>query len=150
MNLFKRKPKVFFTEEEETNIVNAIKQAEKNTSGEIKVHVESKCDDDAFSRGVEVFTELQLQETAQRNGVLFYIAIDAHKFAIVADEGINQVVPDGFWDEIKQVMRDKFQTGNIVNGLQSGILMAGEELKSHFPYQADDENELSDEISKGD
>lgn len=150
MSLFKRKKKAFFTEEEEKAIVDAIRMAEKETSGEIKVHVESKCENDAFLRGIELFAELDMHETEQRNGVLFYIAMDSHKFSIIADEGINHVVPENFWDEIKKVMRNRFKEGNIVQGTCKGISMAGEQLKAHFPFQDDDENEISDEISKGD
>ncbi|MGB0524293.1 MAG: TPM domain-containing protein [Flammeovirgaceae bacterium] len=151
MNLFtKSKKKQFFTPEEEKALIQAIEEAEQATSGEIKVHVESTCKNDAFARALELFAELDMHETAQRNGVLFYLAMESHKFAIVADEGINRVVPENFWEEIKKNMRNRFKEGKFVAGIQKGITMAGEQLKMHFPYQDDDENEISDELSKGD
>lgn len=149
MNLFKKKPKKFFTEQEESQIVGAIKQAELNTSGEIKVHVESKCADHAFERAIEVFASLQMDTTRQRNGVLFYLALEDHKFAIIADTGINEEVQEGFWQEIKQQMQADFKKGKVAEGLSSGILATGQALRAYFPYQENDENEISDDISKG-
>ncbi len=84
-----------------------------------------------------------------RNGVLFYLAIEDRKFAILGDAGINARVPSDFWDATKELMVEKFKLGLMAEGLIAGILMAGEQLKSHFPYQQDDVNELSDEISFG-
>lgn len=147
MNILKKK---FFTKKQEEEIINAIKTAETNTSGEIKVHVESKCEGDAFGRGLQVFGELEMHKTEARNGVLFYLATKDHKFAIVADEGINAVVSDNFWDNIKDDMQVHFKAKAFTEGLSEGILAAGEELKTHFPYQSDDKNELSDDISIGD
>jgi uncharacterized membrane protein len=98
----------------------------------------------------EVFVLLKLHETRLRNGVLFYLALESHKFAILGDAGINEVVAPNFWQEIKDTMRSHFKQGLFTEGLCKGILMAGQELKAHFPYQANDKNELSDDISFGD
>ena len=149
MDLFKKRPKRFFTPQQEAEIVAAIKSAELNTSGEIKVHVESHCEDHPFERGVEAFSLLELDDTQQRNGVLFYLALKDHKFAIIADIGINEEVGEDFWEGIKQGMRQDFAAGQVSRGLAKGISATGEALKSHFPCQDDDENEISDEISKG-
>jgi uncharacterized membrane protein len=145
MNILPKKP--FFSKEQETLIVSAIKAAELNTSGEIKVHVEKKVTKDTFARGLEKFAELQMHQTKFRNGVLFYLATDDHKFAIVADEGINQVVPKDFWHEITKEMEIHFKKSQFTEGLSKGIQMAGEQLKAHFPYHKEDSNEISDEIS---
>jgi uncharacterized membrane protein len=141
--------KTFFNKEEETQIIQAIQEAEKNTSGEIKIHIESRAKKDVFERALEVFGELQLHKTQLRNGILFYLAVKDHHFAIVGDEGINQVVPENFWDSVKNEMSQAFQQKSFATGLTKAILMAGEQLKAHFPYQKEDINEISDDISMG-
>ncbi|QSS97676.1 TPM domain-containing protein [Psychroflexus sp. ALD_RP9] len=139
----------YISKKEEKLIVNAIKTAEKNTSGEIRVHIEKKCPaDDAFDRALEVFEKLDMHKTELQNGVLLYVAIEDHKFVICGDKGINDVVPKNFWESTKDIVISNFKIGNYCKGLVDGILKAGEELKAHFPYQSDDENELSDQISK--
>lgn len=137
----------FFSKEQKKQITDAIAAAELNTSGEIKLHVEGYCKIDVLDRAAYVFEKLEIHKTAQRNGVLFYLAVNDHKFAILGDAGINQVVPDDFWDLIKETMLGYFKEGKFADGLSKGILMAGEQLKANFPYQKDDVNELSDEIS---
>lgn len=139
----------FFTKEQQSEIVEAIKAAEKNTSGEVQVHIEKKCKGDAMKRALEVFKALKMHKTAEKNGVLFYLAFQDHKFAILGDEGIDKVVPAHFWDEIKNQMQMLFKEGKFTEGLCKGIGMAGHELKVHFPYLDTDKNELSDEISFG-
>ena len=140
----------FLTQEEEQEIVQAIQIAERNTSGEIRVHLEAKTDKNPLERAIEVFGLLKMQETQQRNGVLFYFAVESHLFAIYADKGINEVVPDNFWDSIRDEMKINFQKGDFKSGIIAGILKTGEELKTHFPYdEVSDVNELSDELSKG-
>ncbi len=143
----KKKAREFFTEEDEQIIVNAIKTAEKNTSGEIRVHVENYDKEDVLDRAVYWFEKLGMHKTKERNGVLFYLAIDARKFAILGDAGINAKVPEGFWDEIKDTLVSYFKEGKFAEGLAKGIIMAGEQLKKYFPHRKDDINELSDEIS---
>lgn len=137
----------FFTKEEKKQITDAIAEAEKNTSGEIRVHAESYCNIDVLDRAAYVFEKLNMYKTAQRNGVLFYLAVHGRKFAILGDAGINKVVPADFWDHIKETMLGYFKEGKFADGLSTGILMAGEQLKANFQYQLDDVNELSDEIS---
>lgn len=138
-----------FTEEEKLQISNAIRVAETNTSGEIRVHIEKHCKGDVLDRAAYVFEKLQMQKTELRNGVLFYLALEDKKFAILGDAGINGKVPENFWESAKNIVLSKFTEGFIAEGLADGILKAGEQLKAHFPYQEDDVNELSDEISFG-
>ncbi len=137
----------FFSKEEKKQITDAIADAELNTSGEIRLHVEGHCKIDVLDRAAYIFEKLKMHETAQRNGVLFYLAVTDHKFAILGDGGINKLVPANFWDEIKETMLALFKEGKFTDGLSMGIRMAGVQLKANFPYQNDDVNELSDEIS---
>jgi uncharacterized membrane protein len=138
-----------FTEEQKLAIKDAIAEAEKQTSGEIVVHIENKCKVDVLDRAAGVFDMLNMQNTELRNGVLFYLAIKDHKFAILGDAGINQKTGPGFWIEVKEVMQEKFRGEDFTGALTAGIQMAGQKLKEHFPYARDDKNELSDEISFG-
>lgn len=137
------------TAEEEELVVAAIRNAEKNTSGEIRVHIDPSSDSEALERAKEVFLQLKMHETAAQNGVLFYLSVKEHQFAILGDVGIDKVVPDDFWDCTKDVVLAEFKKGDFAKGLQLGIEAAGEKLKAYFPYQSDDINELADEISKG-
>ena len=137
----------FFSAEEKQNLLDAIAQAELNTSGEIRLHMEGNCKIDVLDRAAYVFEKLEMHKTDQRNGVLFYLAVHDHKFAILGDAGINKLVPLNFWDAIKETMLTYFKEGKFVDGLSKGILMAGEQLKANFPFQKEDVNELSDEIS---
>jgi uncharacterized membrane protein len=139
----------FFSDAEKKQIVEAIKQAELNTSGEIRLHVEGPCKADVLDRAVYVFEKLGMHKTELRNGVLFYLATTDKKFAILGDAGINAKVPEDFWDEIKETVLAHFRESRYAEGLSEGIKMAGEKLKAEFPYQKDDVNELSDEISFG-
>jgi uncharacterized membrane protein len=139
----------FLTQEEEQEIVEAIRVAEKNTSGEIRVHLEKTTELDAFDRALEVFNELKMDETQLKNGVLIYLAVEDKTFVICGDQGINDVVTNDFWDTTKEAMVAHFKNGNYKQGLVDGILIAGEQLKKHFPWSEDDTNELSNEISKG-
>ena len=133
--------------EEDHRVVEAIRQAELNTSGEIKVHIENHCRGDVEERSLFVFNYLKLNETKLHNGVLIYLAIKDHKFAILGDKGINNVVGDGFWNDVKDLMLDHFKEGRFTEGLELGIMRCGEKLKTYFPYQSDDVNEIPDEIS---
>jgi uncharacterized membrane protein len=137
----------FFSLEEKKQITDAIAQAELNTSGEIRLHMEGNCKIDVLDRAAYIFEKLEMNQTTQRNGVLFYLAVYDRKFAILGDAGINILVPVSFWDEIKENMLTLFKEGKFADGLAKGILMAGVQLKANFPYQSDDVNELSDEIS---
>ena len=137
----------FFTKEEQQKIVAAIKEAELNTSGELRVHIENNCKEEALERAAEVFYDLKMNRTAARNGILFYLAVKDHKFAIIGDEGINREVEHDFWNDIKDEMISNFKANKFAEGLIAGILKCGDKLKEYFPYQNDDVNELSDEIS---
>ena len=132
---------------EDHRIVKAIKQAEKNTSGEIKVHIENHCKGNVEERSLFVFNRLKLNKTKLRNGVLIYLAVKDHKFAILGDEGINKVVEDGFWNDVKDLMQSRFKENRFADGLEEGIMRCGEKLKNFFPYQSDDTNEIPDNIS---
>jgi len=136
--------------EDENEIVKAIRTAEKSTSGEIRVHLEkSSGSQDIFERAMEVFHQLKMDNTKEENGVLIYVAMEDRNFVIYGDKGINDKVEDDFWESTKDVILNHFKKGNFKQGLVDGILMAGEQLKRNFPWQEDDENELSDQISKG-
>ncbi len=139
----------YFTEADQLQISNAIRVAETNTSGEIRVHVETKCAGDVLDRAAYIFEKLEMHKTALRNGVLFYLAVEDRKFAILGDAGINQKVPENFWESTKELVIEKLKEGKMSEGLSKGIVKAGEQLKTHFPYQKDDVNELSDDISFG-
>ncbi len=139
----------FFSAGEKEQILSAVKEAELNTSGEIRVHIDNNCREDVMDRAAWWFAKLKMHRTAQRNGVLFYLAVKDRKFAILGDAGVNAVTADDFWDAIKEKMAEHFSEGRFATGLSEGIRMAGEALKQHFPHQADDVNELPDEISFG-
>jgi uncharacterized membrane protein len=139
----------FLTKEEENEIVAAIQLAEKNTSGEIRVHIEQTTSKVPFDRALEVFYELKMNETQLQNGVLIYLASADKQFVICGDKGINEVVATDFWNSTKEIMAAQFKQGNFKQGLIDGITQAGEQLKTYFPWQSDDTNELSNEISKG-
>ncbi len=137
----------FLTSIQEQEIIEAIRLAEKDSSGEIRVHLEKSTEKDAIERAKEVFYFLKMDETKQQNGILFYVAIDDKKFSVLGDKGINEVVPDTFWNSIKDTVLEKFKSNNYTEGLKLGIVETGAKLKQYFPYQHDDKNELSDSIS---
>lgn len=143
------KPKDYFTPDQQKQIVDAIEEAELNTSGEIRVHVDLTCKGDVLDQAAKTFALLKMHKTKLRNGVLFYLSIQDHKFAILGDAGINSQVPENFWESTKQAMLDKFKENNLTEGLVTGITMAGEQLKKYFPYKDDDINELDNNISFG-
>ncbi|QIP12055.1 TPM domain-containing protein [Spirosoma aureum] len=138
-----------FTPEDQQRIVNAIREAEKATSGEIRVHVEPHCATaDPVQRAIAVFAQLGMHQTKEQNGVLFYLAHADRKFAVVGDKGINDKVPADFWESTKDLIRSHFASGHYVEGLSRGIEKAGQQLKQYFPYDGEtDTNELADEIS---
>ena len=138
----------FLSKTDEQEIVQAIVEAEKNTSGEIRVHIEEHSEKSPLDRAQEVFFELNMNETQDQNGVLFYICVSDKKFAIIGDKGINDAVESDFWDGTKDTVIANFKEGNFKKGLVEGILKAGQQLKLYFPYQSDDTNELSNEISR--
>lgn len=139
----------FLTAEEEQEIVAAILEAEKNTSGEIRVHIEPSATIDHFSRAQQVFHFLKMDNTKDENGVLLYVAVRDKKFVIYGDRGIYKAVPKGFWDSTKETITTYFKKGQFKQGIIEGVLKAGKELEAHFPWHHNDNNELSDAISKG-
>ena len=143
------KVEAFLTPEEEQEIISAIRTAEKNTSGEIRIHIEASSEKNHYERALEVFHHLKMDNTKDANAVLVYIAVKDHQFVICGDKGINEVVPKDFWNTTKDIMQNHFKQGRYKQGIVDGVLKAGEELQIHFPWQTDDEDELSNEISKG-
>jgi len=141
--------KEFFTPADQESIRKAIADAELDTSGEIRVHIESQCRGEVLDCAAYLFEKLGMKKTEQRNGVLIFLAIQDKKFAILGDSGINAVVPANFWDEIKESMGISFRQGKFTEGLVNAIRSAGQQLKQHFPYQLNDINELSNDISFG-
>ena len=134
------------SDKEQEKIKLSIEWAEKATSGEVRVCIESVCEKDAYERAIECFFDLEMQNTKLKNGVLVYIALDTHKFAIIGDTGIDKLVADDFWDSTKSLMLEKFKAGEVAEGISVGIIEAGKQLKKYFPYQSDDLNELPDDI----
>jgi uncharacterized membrane protein len=137
----------FFSKEQQNQILASVREAEEATSGEIRVHIETSCPEDVLDRAAWIFKKLGMNKTAERNGVLFYLAVSDKKFAIIGDAGINSKVPAGFWDKISELLQRNFKEGKFAEGLSEGIVLAGEQLKTHFPHRPDDVNELPDEIS---
>ncbi|MBP4140575.1 TPM domain-containing protein [Flavobacterium sp. I-SCBP12n] len=139
----------FLTKEEEQEIVAAICTAEKNTSGEIRVHLEKTTALDPYDRALEVFNQLKMDQTQLQNGVLIYVAVKDRNFVICGDKGINDVVKEDFWNSTRDVIVAHFKNGNFKQGLIDGIIKAGEQLQQYFPHLEGDKDELSNEISKG-
>lgn len=141
------KASTFFTREQQLQIRDAIKQAEGETSGEIRIHLETSLSGNVLDRAAWIFRHIKMHETEDRNGVLFYLAVRNKEFAVIGDAGINSKVPDGFWDVIKNNLAGNFREAKYCEGIIEGILMAGRQLREHFPHSRDDVNELPDEIS---
>ncbi len=137
----------FFNEGEKILLRRSIELAERETSGELRVHVEISFHGEVLDRAATVFARLGMQNTRLRNGVLFYFSILNRKFAILGDAGINKVVPADFWEQIRMLMSGYFSKGEFAQGLCKGIEMAGQQLKAYFPHEGTDRNELSDDIS---
>ncbi|CCH03063.1 protein of unknown function DUF477 [Fibrella aestuarina BUZ 2] len=136
--------------DQQAQLMAAIRQAERDTSGEIRVHLEEQCPDgDPVKRAIAVFKHLGMHQTKEQNGVLFYVAYGDRKFAVVGDTGIDAKVPAGFWDGTKSLMRQHFAANDLVTGLSLGVEQAGQQLKQYFPCAPDDVNELPDDISFG-
>lgn len=140
----------YFTQEKRDQVKAVIQEFEQKTSGEIRVHVEDFCNENVLDHASFLFNKLEMQTTASRNGVLFYLSFVDHKVAVIGDIGINNKVSNDFWNDVLVVMQKHFKAGSIIEGLVIGIKLAGEQLAKHFPYDAaTDQNELSDEISFG-
>jgi len=135
-----------FNKKEQELIANAIADAEKATSGEIRIAIDKTCHGNAFDRATQYFADLGMDKTAQRNGVLIYLAHEDHKFAIIGDRGIDNVVPEDFWEMTQVAMKAHFLSGNLAEGIIAGVALAGEKLALFFPYQNGDINELPNDI----
>src|SRR5436190_20631418 len=151
LSLFKRKQKKFFSEEEETKIINAIRQAEQQTSGEVRLYIESRCRFvDPLDRAAEIFWGLQMDQTKDRNGVLVYVAMKDHQFAVLADQGIHEKVGQVFWNREVEVMKKHFMNANPADAIEAVVTDVGQALKAHFPYdRTNDKNELPDDMVFG-
>jgi uncharacterized membrane protein len=139
----------FLSKEQKEKIIQAIGAAEKQTSGEIRVHLEKRCKIHPLDRAGQVFQYLKMDQTQLRNGALIYLAVADKKFAIFGDEGINEAVPDNFWEDVKEEMRGYFAKGDFADGVILAINHIGEKLREFFPYKEDDINELPDDLSIG-
>jgi uncharacterized membrane protein len=141
---------LLLSEDEQKQVVAAIREAEKATSGEVRVHVEAHCPEaNVLDRAKQIFAKLNMHKTTLRNGVLFYVATDNQKFAVIGDSGIHSRVTNDFWNNIFDTVREHFAKRAFAEGLCKGIELTGQKLKLYFPYQSDDINELSDDISFG-
>ena len=141
--------KDFFSKQDQDDIRQAIMNAELDTSGEIRVHIENTFSGEVMDRAAFVFRQLGMNNTKLRNGVLIYLAVKNRRFAIIGDSGINKVVPENYWNDIKSNMLNQFRENRFTEGLIEAITATGLHLKKHFPHQRDDVNELPDEISFG-
>jgi len=128
-------------------VEEAIERAERNTSAELRVHIEEKCGEDPLDRASYIFEKLVMHKTADRNGVLIYVAFGDRKLAIIGDVGIHRHVAPNTWETIKDSMSRDFSSGNYERGLCHAVETVGEHLKHFFPYQHDDRNELSNSVS---
>lgn len=137
----------FLTASEEQRIIEAIRLAERETSGEIRVHLETICTGDAYMRAQELFHLLKMDNTKEENGILLYLAVDSRKFAVIGDRGIHLKVHDAFWQQVKGVMELRFRESEYAAGLIDGIQMVGKQLATYFPWDVDDVNELPNEIT---
>ena len=140
-------PANFFDENEKRAIVAAIVSAEDRTSGEIRIHLEDRSEEDVMNCARRVFEKLGMTQTAARNGVLLYLSVEDHAYAILGDEGIDRVVPPNFWEDIRAQMGERFRAGEFQKGIIEAIDQVGEKLHQFFPASLADRNELTDEIS---
>lgn len=146
LSIFQKK---FFSKADEALIVKAIQEAEMGTSGEIRVHLAKKIHQEVLQDAAACFTKLKMDSTERRNGVLIYIVPSAHQFSIIGDIGFHAIAGDAFWQNEKQIIEESFKAGEYAQGVVNGIDAVGKILKAHFPREANDKNELNDEISYG-
>ncbi len=140
----------FLTKEEEQKVVRSVKEAELNTTGEIRVHLENHCADNTLKHAGMVFHEMGMHETEENTGVLLYVAVKDHKIAIVGDKGINAKVPEHFWENIIEQLGNDFKAEKYCDGLCTALETIGSQLADHFPFKEGDIDELPNEISFGD
>lgn len=139
----------FFSAKDKKRIKAAITNAELETSGDIRVHIETYCPASSLERAAFVFNRLKMYETKDRNSVLIYLATESKKFAIVGDTGIHAVVPEGYWESVKTLMAKFFETGEFVEGICKAVQAVGEKMSAFFPYRPGSISELPNEVSFG-
>lgn len=139
----------FLTTEELKRVRLAIGEAEKRTSGEIRVHLDDLIADNALDHAAFVFEELEMDRTKSRNGVLIYVSVVDRKVAVIGDSGINSKVDQGFWDDVLKLLVNAFRAGENSQGLVDAVALVGEKLSQFFPFEMGDDNELSNEVSIG-
>lgn len=142
-----KNPALFFSKKEKEQIRNAINAAEHKTSGEIRVHLERKARDQFYEHAAEIFEKIGMTETAERNGVLILLGLASRRFVVLGDRGINEKVPDNFWQDVVALMQGHFKKDLFAEGITAAVDLIGEKLSTYFPYRDNDRNELSDEIS---
>jgi uncharacterized membrane protein len=135
------------SKQEEQQVIAAIQSAEQDTSGEIRVHFQRRAKENLLDAAKKTFLELRMQNTRLRNAALIVVFLESRKFAILGDKGINEAVPDNFWDETRDLMGALFREGKIAEGLCAGIAQIGEKLKAFFPAGDDNPNELDDALT---
>ena len=129
-----------FNDEEQQRIRAAIADAEKNTTGQVRVCIEKKCIEPVLDRAAKYFHLLDMHKTRLRNGVLIYVSTVDRKFAIIGDVGINKAAPVTFWDDTRNNMLQHIKYGNLVEGIVAGLEIVGNSLKKYFPQDVDDVN----------
>jgi uncharacterized membrane protein len=139
----------YFSDIESEQFVHTIAQTETQTIGEVRIHIEDLCEVSPYDRAIEVFNKLGMYNTAQKTGVLIYLATEDKKLAIVGDKGIHDILGIHYWDKIIQEMKSKFQSESIFNGVMHGLKAISSELITHFPEKRLPNNELSNDISYG-
>lgn len=134
---------------DEERLIAAIREAELRCSGEIRIHLVRRCKNEPAEAAARVFEELGMRETANRNGVLIFVAWNSRRFSIIGDTGIHEKVGQPFWLAVHDAMKAQFAAGDLTGGIEAGIRMVAEQLTQHFPRMDDDVNELDDSISYG-
>ncbi|MBC7694878.1 MAG: TPM domain-containing protein [Burkholderiales bacterium] len=142
--LFKKK---LLSSTDEARLIEAIKSAESKTSGELRVHIEETCDGDALEACKKMFAVLNMHQTKDRNGILFFLAIKSKSFAVWGDEGIHKKVTEEFWEDITECAIGYFKRHDLISGLEKAVEMCGEKLHLYFPLEHDDKDELTNDIS---
>lgn len=143
--MFFKKPLV--SAADDARLIKAIKSAEGQTSGEIRIHIDKICKGDPLDECKKKFAELNMHQTKDRNGILFYLALESRSFAVWGDEGIHQKVSDEFWKSITDCAIGHFKNNELITGIEKSVELCGEKLKLHFPLATDDKDELSNTIS---
>ncbi len=138
----------FLSASDDLQIVEAIRIAEQNTSGEIRIHFSKSIKTDVLNDAKMIFEKLKMHQTKARNGVLIFMVLSEKQFCIIGDEGIHNIAHDEFWQSARDLMQTEFKNGDILNGILKGIKKVSEILKKDFPYLSNDSNELSNDISK--